>query len=65
MDFSEVIGQKHLKSHLHKTVENGRIPHAQLFVGTAGSPWQLLMLKKFYAGTMLKNPYRFYLAPVR
>jgi DNA polymerase-3 subunit delta' len=37
MDFSEVIGQKHLKSHLHKTVENGRIPHAQLFVGTAGS----------------------------
>jgi DNA polymerase-3 subunit delta' len=37
MDFSEVIGQKHLKSHLHKTVENGRIPHAQLFVGAAGS----------------------------
>jgi DNA polymerase-3 subunit delta' len=37
MDFSEVIGQKHLKAHLLKTVENGRIPHAQLFVGVAGS----------------------------
>tara|TARA_R110000772_G_scaffold218169_2_gene328781 strand:- start:294 stop:1448 length:1155 start_codon:yes stop_codon:yes gene_type:complete len=37
MDFSEVIGQKHLKAHLLKTVENGRIPHAQLFVGAAGS----------------------------
>jgi DNA polymerase-3 subunit delta' len=37
MDFSEVIGQKHLKAHLLKTVETGRIPHAQLFVGAAGS----------------------------
>ncbi|WP_034260083.1 DNA polymerase III subunit [Altibacter lentus] len=37
MDFSEVIGQKHLHSHLIKTVENGRVPHAQLFVGNSGS----------------------------
>ena len=37
MDFSEVIGQKHLKSHLLKTIENGRIPHSQLFIGKAGS----------------------------
>lgn len=37
MDFSRVIGQKHLKSHLLKTVENDRIPHAQLFVGASGS----------------------------
>lgn len=37
MYFSEVIGQKHLKAHLSKTVENGRIPHAQLFVGANGS----------------------------
>lgn len=37
MDFSEVIGQKHLKSHLLKSIENGRIPHAQLFVGSTGS----------------------------
>lgn len=37
MDFSEVIGQKHLKSHLLKTIENGRIPHSQLFIGKTGS----------------------------
>jgi DNA polymerase-3 subunit delta' len=37
MDFSAVIGQKHLKSHLLKSIENGRTPHAQLFVGAAGS----------------------------
>ena len=37
MDFSEVIGQKHLKAHLLETIENGRIPHSQLFVGAAGS----------------------------
>ena len=37
MDFSEVIGQKHVKAHLSKTIENGRIPHAQLFVGLSGS----------------------------
>lgn len=37
MDFSQIIGQKHLKSHLLKTIENGRIPHAQLFIGCGGS----------------------------
>ncbi|MCW5519938.1 DNA polymerase III subunit delta' [Aureitalea sp. L0-47] len=37
MDFSDVIGQKHLKAFFKKTVENGRIPHAQLFVGRTGS----------------------------
>ena len=37
MDFSEVIGQEHLKSHLKKTIENSRIPHAQLFIGKSGS----------------------------
>ncbi|PVW15156.1 DNA polymerase III subunit [Marixanthomonas spongiae] len=37
MDFSEVIGQKHLQSHLLTTIENGRIPHAQLFIGKAGT----------------------------
>jgi DNA polymerase-3 subunit delta' len=37
MDFSEVIGQKHLKSHLQTTIKNGRIPHAQLFVGPMGT----------------------------
>ncbi len=37
MDFSQVIGQEHLKSHLLKTIENGRIPHTQLFIGETGS----------------------------
>lgn len=36
MDFSEIIGQEHIKSHLKKTVKNGRIPHTQLFIGKAG-----------------------------
>ena len=37
MDFSEIIGQEHIKSHLTKTVKNGRIPNTQLFIGKAGS----------------------------
>ena len=36
MDFSEVIGQEHLKSHLLTTIKNRRIPHSQLFIGKAG-----------------------------
>ena len=37
MEFSEVIGQQHIKTHLINTVNNGRIPHTQLFIGEAGS----------------------------
>lgn len=37
MQFSNVLGQEHLKSHLVKSAKNGRIPHAQLFVGPEGS----------------------------
>lgn len=37
MFFNKVIGQEHIKSHLKTSVENGRIPHAQLFVGKEGS----------------------------
>lgn len=37
MDFSQVIGHKHIKAHLIKTIENSRVPHAQLFVGASGS----------------------------
>lgn len=37
MLFSEILGLSHIKSHLSKSVENGRIPHAQLFVGPEGS----------------------------
>ncbi|WP_333693630.1 DNA polymerase III subunit [Flavobacterium sp.] len=37
MQFSEIIGQEHIKNHLIRCVETGRIPHAQLFVGPEGS----------------------------
>lgn len=37
MDFSEVIGQQNLKSHLKQSVKNGRIPHTQLFIGKTGA----------------------------
>ena len=37
MLFEDVIGQNHIKNHLTQSVDNGRIPHAQLFVGKEGS----------------------------
>ena len=37
MLFNEVFGQEHLKNHLIKSADEGRIPHAQLFVGPEGS----------------------------
>lgn len=37
MLFSNILGQDHLKNHLTQSVDNGRIPHAQLFVGPEGS----------------------------
>ncbi len=37
MLFNQIIGQDHIKKHLQKSAENGRIPHAQLFVGKEGS----------------------------
>lgn len=37
MLFSEILGQEYIKSHLTQSVDNGRIPHAQLFVGPEGS----------------------------
>ena len=37
MLFSDIIGQEHIKGHLTKTVENSRIPHAQLFIAPTGS----------------------------
>lgn len=36
MLFSEILGQEHLKNHLTQSVDNGRISHAQLFVGPEG-----------------------------
>ncbi|MEZ4854377.1 ATP-binding protein [Flavobacterium sp.] len=37
MLFSEILGQEHIKSYLRKSVDLGRIAHAQLFVGPEGS----------------------------
>ena len=37
MQFSEILGQDHLISHLTKSASMGRIPHAQLFIGPEGS----------------------------
>ena len=37
MLFTDVIGQFHLKKHLTTSVDHGRIPHAQLFIGPEGS----------------------------
>ena len=36
MLFNQIIGQDHIKKHLMKSAENGRIPHAQLFIGKEG-----------------------------
>ena len=37
MQFSEILGQEHIKNHLIQSASKGRIPHAQLFVGPEGS----------------------------
>ncbi len=55
MDFSEVIGQEHIKSHLITTLKNGRIPHSQLFIGQTGSG--ILPLALTYAKEILCHSY--------
>jgi len=37
MQFSKVIGQQHLKESMIEAINNGRISHAQLFLGTEGN----------------------------
>lgn len=37
MLFREILGQEHIKSHLTKSADSSRIPHAQLFIGPEGS----------------------------
>ncbi len=37
MLFADILGQAHIKNHLTKSVDTGRIAHAQLFVGPEGS----------------------------
>lgn len=36
MLFEDILGQDHIKAHLTQSADNGRIPHAQLFVGPEG-----------------------------
>lgn len=36
MLFEDILGQEHIKKHLTQSVDNGRIAHAQLFVGPEG-----------------------------
>lgn len=55
MDFSEIIGHEHIKSHLKTTLQNGRVAHAQLFVGSCGSG--LLPLALAYAKALLCAKY--------
>lgn len=51
MDFSEIIGHEHIKSHLKTTIKNGRVAHAQLFTGLTGSG--VLPLALAYAKELL------------
>ena len=37
MRFADIIGQDDLKRHLTQSVDAGRVSHAQLFTGLAGS----------------------------
>lgn len=37
MQFSDLLGQEHIKNHLTRSADMGRIPHAQLFIGPEGS----------------------------
>ena len=37
MRFADITGQKELKEHLVRSIESGRISHAQLFTGAAGA----------------------------
>ncbi len=37
MHFNNIIGLENIKSYLQKTIDEARIPHAQLFVGAEGS----------------------------
>lgn len=44
MQFAEIVGQRQLINSLIKTVEEGRVPHAQLFAGAEGNGTFALVL---------------------
>ncbi len=51
MNFEQIIGQSHLVKHLKNSVDNGRISHAQLFVGKEGTG--TLPIAIAYAGYLI------------
>ncbi|SFB09195.1 DNA polymerase-3 subunit delta' [Flavobacterium swingsii] len=53
MQFSQIVGHEHIKSHLVQSATAGRIPHAQLFVGPEGSG--VLLTAIAYAQYILCN----------
>lgn len=53
MLFKDIIGHSHIKKHLTTSADNGRIPHAQLFVGPEGSGTLLMAIA--YAQYILCN----------
>jgi DNA polymerase-3 subunit delta' len=53
MQFSEILGQDYIKNHLTTTALQGRIPHAQLFIGQEGSG--TLAMAMAYAQFILCN----------
>lgn len=56
VDFKQVIGQEHLKAHLQTSVDNGRVAHAQLFVGNVGTG--ILPMAIAYASALLCKQYQ-------
>ena len=53
MQFNQIVGHEHIKSHLVQSATAGRIPHAQLFVGPEGSG--VLLTAIAYAQYVLCN----------
>ena len=56
LNFEQIIGQTHLVNHLKHTVDNGRISHAQLFVGNEGSG--ALPMAVAYAGYLISKNHK-------
>ncbi|MGB0777456.1 MAG: ATP-binding protein [Flavobacteriaceae bacterium] len=53
MTFDKLPGQENIKTHLKKGIENGRIPHAQIFSGNEGSGTLIAAIS--YANELLQS----------
>jgi DNA polymerase III subunit delta' len=53
MLFRKIVGQQHIKNHLITSADRGRIPHAQLFIGSEGTG--VLLIAIAYAQYILCN----------